>query len=209
MLSEGKVSACRVWGRKLLLQPHRQHTSEDTACPEFSFVSLNEKISQSCRAQKLMCFMSQQQHNQTYITRLIKIIQNPRSHSEPGVSFPGACNRVHSAFQRDTLRMLLLLWMSCLASAATAMTWTWPLRCTRITAFSSSSSIWRKQRQQMVESKYMVGLVIPLPAPPACCWGQRHNWAKKKTEEANFKGRYVAPCIFVLGGKSWITDLTL
>lgn len=43
MLSEGKVSACRVWGRKLLLQPHRQHTSEDTACPEFSFVSLNEK----------------------------------------------------------------------------------------------------------------------------------------------------------------------
>lgn len=72
MLSEGKVSACRVWGRKLLLQPHRQHTSEDTACPEFSFVSLNEKISQSCRAQKLMCFMSQQQHNQTYITHVYK-----------------------------------------------------------------------------------------------------------------------------------------
>lgn len=207
MLSEGKVSACRVWGRKRLLQPHRQHTSEDTACPEFSFVSLNEKISQSCRAQKLMCFMSQQQHNQTYITRLIKNNTKSEVSQWAGSEFPWSLQSC--AFQRDTLRMLLLLWMSCLASAATAMTWTWPLRCTRITAFSSSSSIWRKQRQQMVESKYMVGLVIPLPAPPACCWGQRHNWAKKKTEEANFKGRFVAPCIFVLGGKSWITDLTL
>lgn len=105
MLSEGKVSACRVWGRKLLLQPHRQHTSEDTACPEFSFVSLNEKISQSCRAQKLMCFMSQQQHNQTYITCLIKNNTKSEVSQWAGSEFPwslqSCAQRISKGYTED------------------------------------------------------------------------------------------------------------
>lgn len=105
MLSEGKVSVCRVWGRKLLLQPHRQHTSEDTACPEFSFVSLNEKISQSCRAQKLMCFMSQQQHNQTYITHLIKNNTKSEVSQWAGSEFPwslqSCARRISKGYTED------------------------------------------------------------------------------------------------------------
>lgn len=105
MLSEGKVSACRVWGRKLLLQPHRQHTSEDTACPEFSFVSLNEKISQSCRAQKLMCFMSQQHHSQTYITRLIKNNKKSEVSQWAGSEFPwslqSCAQRISKGYTED------------------------------------------------------------------------------------------------------------
>lgn len=104
MLSEGKVSACRVWGRKLLLQPHRQHTSEDTACPEFSFVSLNEKISQGCRAQQLMCFRSQQQHNQTYITHLFlkkKTLRSQWAGSEFPWSLWSCAQRISNGYTED------------------------------------------------------------------------------------------------------------